>query len=90
MSLQDTTENRKSVRITLSQEELVEAIKEGFIQALNSPQVAEAVEGAVTAWFDKQSGKAIRRMLNSIAIGALLLFATNFSSLKQWLASFAE
>lgn len=83
-------DRRKAQSVVISKEELVDAIKEGFIQALNSPQAVEAVEGAVTTWFDKQSGKAMRRMLNSIAIGALLLFATNFSSLKQWLASFAK
>jgi len=90
MSLQDTTENRKSVRITLSQEELVEAIKEGFIQALTSPQAVEAVEGAVTTWFDKQSGKAVRRMLSSLALGSLLLLATNFGSIKSWLGGLGK
>lgn len=78
-------ERRKAPLVVISQEELVEAIKEGFIQALNSPQAAEAVEGAVTAWFDKQSGKAVRRMLSSLALGSLLLLATNFESIKAWL-----
>lgn len=78
-------ERRKAPLVVISQEELVEAIKEGFIQALTSPQAVEAVEGAVTAWFDKQSGKAVRRMLSSLALGSLLLLATNFESIKAWL-----
>lgn len=74
-------ERRKTV---LTKEELVEAISEGFVRALNTPQAAQAVEGAVTAWFDRQSGKAVRRMLNSLAVGAILLLATNFDGLKAW------
>jgi len=81
---------RRRQQITISKEELVEAIKDGFIQALNSPQAVEAVEGAVTTWFDKQSGKAVRRMLNSIALGSLLLLATNFGSIKSWLAGLGK
>lgn len=90
MEKEHQEERRRDQPQVINKDELVEAIKEGFIQALNSPQAVEAVEGAVTAWFDKRSGKAVRRMVNSIAIGALLLFATNFSSLKQWLASLAK
>lgn len=87
MPLEHQEERRKSHPVGITKEELVEAIKEGFIQALNSPQAVEAVEGAVTTWFDKQSGKAMRRLLNMVAISCLLLIATNFSSIKQWFAT---
>jgi hypothetical protein len=83
-------DRRKAPPVTVSKEELVEAIREGFIQALNSPQAIEAVEGAVTAWFDKQSGKAMRRVLNALALSGLLLFATNFGNVKQWLTTFTK
>lgn len=83
-------DRRKAQPVLISQEELVEAIKEGFIQALNSPKAVEAVEGAVTAWFDKQSGKAMRRMLSSLALGSLLLLATNFGSIKSWLGGLGK
>lgn len=77
-------------KLLANKKDLVEAVREGFIQALNSPEAVEAVEGAVTAWFDRQSGKAIRRVLNSLAVGALLLLATNFSSVKTWFTTFEK
>lgn len=74
-------ERRKTA---LTKEELVDAISEGFVRALNTPEAAKAVEGAVTAWFDRQSGKAVRRLLSSLAMGAILLLATNLDGFKAW------
>lgn len=78
------------VAIHISRAELVEAISAGVIQALNSPHAVEAVEGAVNRWFDQQSGNAMRRILNGLVVGGLLLLAVNFSQLKQFLQNLGK
>ena len=85
-----TIERRQIQYVAISPDELAKAIEAGFINALNSPNAVEAVEGAVTRWFDQQSGNAMRRVLNGLVVGSLLLLAINFSSIKTVLAKLAQ
>lgn len=90
MQDQPQDERRKNLQFQVTQEQLTEAVAAGVIRALNSPQAVEAVEGAVNSWFDKQAGHAMRKLLNSILMGALLLLAINFSQLKQFLQNLGK
>jgi hypothetical protein len=66
----------------LTPDQIEEATMRGFIRALQSPEAEEAVNGAITAWFDKQSGKAMRSLFHSLLVGVLLLLAVKADSFK--------
>lgn len=82
--------DEQNIKLVMTSAELSDAVAAGVIQALQSPAAVEAVEGAVTLWFDQQSGKAMRRILNGLVVGGLLLLAINFSSIKTVLAKLAQ
>ena len=66
----------------LTEKQIEEATMRGFIRALQSPEAEEAVSGAITKWFDRQSGKAMRNLFHSLVVGVLMLCAVKADSLK--------
>ena len=71
-------------------EELKAAVREGVIEALRSHEAQEAVLGAVGAWFDKQSGKAMRKVLAAVALVIVLNVASFPDIVKSWVTSFGK
>jgi hypothetical protein len=67
----------------LTEEQITEACARGFIRAIQSQAAQEAVEGALANWFDKQSGRAVRRILGALAISVLIFIASNSASIKR-------
>lgn len=70
--------------------ELKEAVRQGIIEALKSQEAQEAVLGAVGAWFDRQSGKAVRKLLAALLLAALIHVATSPATLKSWIVSLGK
>lgn len=71
-------------------EKLREAVRAGIIEALKSDEAKEAVLGAVSAWFDKQSGKAMRKVLAAVALVIVLNVASFPDTIKSWVTSFGK
>lgn len=71
-------------------EKLREAVRAGIIEALKSDEAKEAVLGAVSAWFDKQSGKAMRKVLAAVALAIVLNVASFPDIIKSWATSFGK
>jgi len=77
-------------RTEREREELKDAVRQGIIEALKSDEAQEAVLGAVGAWFDKQSGKAVRKLLAALAIAIIISLAGSPAFVKSWLASLGK
>lgn len=71
-------------------EELKAAVREGIIEALRSEAAQEAVLGAVGAWFDRQSGKAAKKLLIAIALIVVLRFASDWEIFKTWITAMGK
>jgi len=71
-------------------DELKNAVRQGIIEALKSPEAQEAVLGAVGAWFDKQSGKAVRKLLAALLLAGLISVASSPATLKSWIATLGK
>lgn len=76
--------------IQMQESELADAIKAGIIAAMQSEEAQIAVSSAVARWFDRQSGKAMRRILGSLAIAALVFIASNGTTLKRFFTDFGK
>lgn len=71
-------------------EELKAAVREGVIEALRSHEAQEAVLGAVGAWFDKQSGKAAKKLLIAVLLVVVINAVTIPEILKAWITSLGK
>ena len=71
-------------------EKLREAVRTGIIEALKSDEAKEAVLGAVSAWLDKQSGKAMRKVLAAVTLVIVLNVASFPDTIKSWVTSFGK
>lgn len=77
-------------RTEQEREELKEAVRQGIIEALKSEEAQEAVLGAVGTWFDKQSGKAARKLLAALALAIIISIAGSPALFKSWLSSWGK
>ncbi len=71
-------------------DELKEAVRAGIVEALKSEEAIDAVLGAISTWFDKQSGKAAKKLLAAVLIVFALKLATSADVWKTWIVSLGK
>ena len=71
-------------------DELKEAVRAGIVEALKSEEARDAVLGAISTWFDKQSGKAAKKLLAAVLIVFALKFASFPEVWETWIVSLGK
>jgi len=71
-------------------DELKEAVRAGIVEALKSEEARDAVLGAISTWFDKQSGKAAKKLLAAVLLVFVLKVAAIPDVWKTWITSLGK
>ena len=71
-------------------DELKEAVRAGIVEALKSEEARDAVLGAISTWFDKQSGKAAKKLLAAVLLVLVLKLAAFPDVWKTWITSLGK